>query len=65
VSIGEVEYRGLWAKVELRENGFNVEHKKPFERVSQKTLLRIGRQWFLYDEKTDRDLFAAPAEGVD
>jgi hypothetical protein len=61
VSIGDVEYHGLWAKVKIRENGFSVEHGKAFERNLEKTFLRIGRRWFLYDEKFDRDLFAAAA----
>lgn len=65
VSIGDVEYHGLWAKVKLKESGYNVEHKKPFGRTVEKTLMRVGKRWFLYDDKFDRDLFRAEEEATD
>ena len=59
LSIKKVDYHGLWAVVEYQEKGtiFSEGRQIPFKRKVQRTFLRLGKRWFVYDEESDQDFF--------
>ncbi len=65
VSIEEVEYHGLWARIALDERGHVREpaaagrpaKERRFDRKREYTLVRIGRRWFFYEPAIDAGLF--------
>lgn len=64
LSIKSIDYRGLWAVVKYEERGTALVNKRqrPFRRKVKRMFVRLGKRWFIYDEKSDKDWFTAGAD---
>jgi hypothetical protein len=63
VRILSVDYHGLWALAKYAEKGYDNESRREFNRNVSAMLLRIGRNWYFFDDKTDADFLTGKAGG--
>ncbi len=61
----KTEYHGFWAKVNYTEEGWipnpkNTRRPKRFKRTVSRMCIRVGKHWYFYDDKWDKDFFAPP-----
>ena len=62
VKLDSVEYYGLWAKVSYTEHVRKVyPRKKNITREVNAYFIRIGRRWFFFDRRADRDFLKVNA----
>jgi len=56
VRIVEHDYHGLWARAKYVEKGYATDTNRAFERQVQAMFLRLGRDWYFFDERFDDGL---------
>jgi hypothetical protein len=57
----KTEYHGFWAKVVYTEKGTrDPRGRTRFERTISRICIRVGKHWYFYDDKWDKDFFAPP-----
>jgi hypothetical protein len=61
MSIRDIDYHGNWAIVKFSLKGHSVRVRGSFKRDVTQMFFRIGKRWFVFDEKTD-DAWLRPPE---